>query len=486
MDALNIQTVSMSRAIHVDASLVSKWKTGDRNLSLKSGYFEDIIDFIMQESTNTIHQTLKNLLTDLYPHEKIDDETQIERLLRQLLINSNTNTTQLVPNNKNSISTIVFKENSGHRNAISKILNYAESMEVPGEMLFIDNEDFHWLLEDNEYVKIFITRVEKLIHKGFHATFIINYSAYKNQLIKFFDVCSPLIFHRNVDWYYNEYYDKTLLNFSFFIINHAISLLGISSNSTSTSTMIFTDINTIMQHELITSNIRESCKPIFSYFKVSNIFNVLSNVSKYRKKGTLYSYLPAPVFLFSTEEELRDILKNQVDEDTIAKCLELNYKLRKIADPLYFNSTENTDDSFIYIFKYEELLHRASQYTFVSDSLSHICNKEITITAKQYAARLRNLADSLIHYNNIKIVLASDRDGVSLPTINCWCKKDIFMIQMNKDGLRISSEYSILNAVSTKWERCIRTVPSKRKEMNSVNQFLLELADNCEYIKPTI
>ncbi|MDY3827954.1 MAG: hypothetical protein SOZ71_04100, partial [Clostridium sp.] len=75
-------------------------------------------------------------------------------------------------------------------------------------------------------------------------------------------------------------------------------------------------------------------------------------------------------------------------------------------------------------------------------------------------------------------------DQVSLPNINCWCKKDIWMAQMNTNGLRLSSEFTIVNAASTKWERCIRAIPSQRKEKQPVSQFLLELADKCENIKP--
>lgn len=144
MEALNIQTVSMSRSIHVDASLVSKWKTGDRNLSPKSLYFEDIIDFIMQESTNTIHQTLKAALIDLYPHETIDDEIQLEKLLRRALSNTdskhNVNKNQLSLDSKNTVTSITFQENSGRREAILKLFDYAEAMTMPGEMLFVDNE----------------------------------------------------------------------------------------------------------------------------------------------------------------------------------------------------------------------------------------------------------------------------------------------------------------------------------------------------------
>ena len=115
MEALNIQTVSMSRFTHVDASLVSKWKTGDRTLSEKSIYFDDIIDYIMDQSTNTIHQNLENALINLYPHEKIEDEIHLENLLRQALSSNQPRNKspeyQLNLDKSNSISALTFKGN---------------------------------------------------------------------------------------------------------------------------------------------------------------------------------------------------------------------------------------------------------------------------------------------------------------------------------------------------------------------------------------
>lgn len=135
MKSLNIQTVSMSRFIHVDASLVSKWKSGDRTLSAKSIYFEDIIDYIMDQSTNTIHQNLKNALIELYPQEKIEDEIHLENLLRQALsINQPIHKSlerQLDSDSSNSISAFTFEENSGRREAMNKFLDYATTMTNP-------------------------------------------------------------------------------------------------------------------------------------------------------------------------------------------------------------------------------------------------------------------------------------------------------------------------------------------------------------------
>ena len=39
MDRLGLSTAALARRLHVDASLVSKWRSGSRRLSAKSVYF---------------------------------------------------------------------------------------------------------------------------------------------------------------------------------------------------------------------------------------------------------------------------------------------------------------------------------------------------------------------------------------------------------------------------------------------------------------
>lgn len=485
MEQLNIQTVSMSRALHVDASLISKWKTGDRNISAKSIYFDDIIDYLLEQSTRTIHQNLKNALMDLYPHESIEDETQLSLLLRQALSNAQPKfkspEKQLLSDNANTISALTFDENSGRREAVFKILDFAATMTTPGELLFVDNEEFHWLLEDPSYAKEFVCRMEELIHKGFHATFVLRYASYKSRFIPLFDECSPLIFHRNIHWYYDAYYDETAIHFSFFILNRAISLLGFSSDNLHSSTMIFTDPSLVIQHELMARQVLAHCNPIFTNFEIAEIQKVIYDVSHFRKKGTLYSYLPSPAFIAVKESLLLEILHtNEVDDTTIKKCQDINQNLKELVSSYFSLSHKRKKDGFIYIFHLEELLKRAETPAFYSRSLTLCCDTPIQIQAAQYAKELRYLAYSLMLHDNMDIVLVSDRDFISLPSINCWCKQNIWMVQMNREGLRLSAEYSVVSAASTKWEHCIRNVPSERKEKSSVYEFLLELAKDIE------
>ena len=105
------------------------------------------------------------------------------------------------------------------------------------------------------------------------------------------------------------------------------------------------------------------------------------------------------------------------------------------------------------------------------------------MTKLQYARCLRSLADALDKHENLEIVFLSEGDNAPLPAIpemNCWCKQNTWMVQMDQKGFRLSDEASIVNAASVTFERCIRRIPPKRKEKSSVTAYLLQLADTLE------
>lgn len=484
LDFMNIQTVSMSRAIHVDASLVSKWKTGARNLSEKSIYFEDVIDYLLEQSKKTNHYYLENALMNFYPHESIRDDFHLESLLRQALSGKKTikalNRSQFLSDQTKAVSSLVFEENSGKREAVKRLLDYAENMTIPGELIFVDAEEFTWLLEDNAFTEEFCSRIEALLQNGFRAKFIIHYSSYKERFIRLFSACSPLIFHRNVEWYYYQYYNENLFNISFFILNRAISLLSISSNGIHSTTTIFTDTSVVLRHEALVNHTLSQCSLVFHNFELPQLTEVIEGIYSFRKGGAFYAVLPAPVFITVKKDLLMEVLKNNdVSEKNIQKCLKINQELREITSS-YFSQSEKRKDPFIYIFHLEKMISRATTQPFISRSLTLLSEKKIKILPRQYAQVLRTLADALNRHDNLQIVFLSEKDSISLPSINCWHKQNTWMLQMDKEGFRLSDELSIISAASTTIEHCIRSIPPIRREKESVRQYLLDLAGDLE------
>ena len=49
MDRLGLSTAGLARRLHVDASLVSKWRSGSRRLNVKSVYFEEICAMLLEQ-----------------------------------------------------------------------------------------------------------------------------------------------------------------------------------------------------------------------------------------------------------------------------------------------------------------------------------------------------------------------------------------------------------------------------------------------------
>lgn len=481
MNSLNIQTVSLSRALHVDASLISKWKTGDRPLSEKSVYFEDIVDYFLKESKKQGHRPLTETLMNLYPHIDLSDDSQIALLLRQALLGTpsyeSSTEQRILHDGARSVPTAVFEGNAGKRAAILKLLDYAEAMTVPGTLIFINSEEYDWFLEDPAFSLQFTERIIGLLKRGFHSKFVIYYSDFKEHFLHFFNACSPLIFHRNVEWFFYEYYDESILNVSFFIVNQAVSLLSLSGDRTASTTMIFTDNSVVLGHEVLANHVLSKCAPLFSNFAPSQIADIVNDISHARRSDAFYSYLPAPAFISVNQALLKEVLENNsIDEENTRKCLELNNQLWE-ATSCYFSKNRPKKSPFIHIFQLEELTNRVKQKSFTSNSLTLLGGKSVNIRSSQYAQVLLNLADGLLKHNNMQIVLVSQKDSISLPAINCWCQKNSWLVQMDGEGFRSSEEISIVNTAAATLERCVRRVPPERREKEAVRQYLLDLAN---------
>lgn len=484
MQYLNIPTGSMSQALHVDASLVSKWKTGKRAFSDKTIYFDQVLDYLLAQGAPSHHQLLKDALLELYPHETMEQVADMEQLLRQALSSTPLRETasqhKLSSPHAHTVPTLVFEGNAGRREAMEQMMDYARHMTVPGELIFLDSEEYAWILEDKAFSARFLEQVIDLLHKGFHAKFVIHYSALGGRFAEFFHTCSALIFHRNVEWYYYEYYDEKIIHLSFFILNHAVSLLGISAEGQPPSTMVFTDSACVIQHEGLANHVIEQCSSVFQSFHPMDFRELVNDIPHFQRRGAFYTFLPVPAFLSSPESLLRDILtQNGIRPDEIEQQLLVSDRFRQVTACDY-SKKGRQQEPFVLIFQLEPMLRRIQEDVFVSGSLTILNGKQICVTKRQIAQEIRHVAQELMQYPHMHIVLASEKDNIRLPSINCWCKQNQWIVQMNREGFRLSDEISIVNAAASALENCVRRVPPARKEKQAVYRFLLDLAEELD------
>lgn len=488
MEQMKIPTIALSRHLHVDPSLISKWRSGQRNLSSSSPYFNEIILFLMGESCRSEHMELCRFLSQLFPMDGDSLRERPEFFLRQLLSDP---TFPGIDREKSAAAQSghraevhIYEQNSGRRQAIGRLVDYCSSMPSPGHVLFMDSEEYVWLMEDRSFAERFSANMNSLLSRGFTADFVIHFSSYRERFVPFFEVFGLLLFHRDVRWHYYECYDENILNFSLFIADKALSLLGLSSGSRQSSTMVFTDSSLILQQEALAQSILSQCQKVFVDFEPDQCEDVVNYIRVIRKRGAVYAYLPAPAFISADEKLLAEILENnQAGPEHIRRCLSVNRAMNDIISSQY-RGLEDRPEQIIQIFQLEEMERRAASFPFISCSLSLMCGRPIQVTRSQYARRLRELARSLELHPNMEAALLSQRDNAALPQVhemNCWCKKNTWMVQMDRQGFRISDESTIVNAASITLERCMRRIPPERKNKQDVLEFLLRLAGELEY-----
>lgn len=416
MNEMNIKTSDMAQALHVDTSLISKWRTGTRQLKKNSVYFDEIIKFILDSDNDISHSLIINVLTELFPHENFSDDYNVEYHLRYALANENLKeiapTHQKIFGNVKTVPTMFFTGNDGKREAVQKIFDYADTIIEPAELTFFDTEEFQWLWEDTIFSQNFVRHLNELLKKNFRATFIIHYSSSKENFKNFFNLCNSILFNRNVNWFYYQYYDECVMNNSFIIINHAISMMGLSIDKLNSNTMIFTDKNIVIQHEEMIKNALKNYYPLFKNYEPFKVSEVVENIPHFKNKEYFLSFLPVPAFIGVSEELLKEILSiNNIDKDTTDNVLKLNHDFRKITGIHYSNHMEIYGDTIL-IFQLEKMMERIYKKTFRSNSLSLCCDKEIIISQKYYAIELRELANELKSNDNLRIVLASEKDYI--------------------------------------------------------------------------
>lgn len=500
MDRLGLSTAGLARRLHVDASLVSKWRSGNRRLHVKSVYFEDICEMFLEQDRAALCDALRSLI----PLEEAKAPMDTAILLRRVLTDRHFTVPRAFTLRTEAVCTAeiaVYTSTEGRRQAISDLLDVAEAMEEPGEMLYVDSEQSRWLLEDTAYARTWVRRMLKLLDRGFTFRAALHFSVSVDRFVSFFQMCSPLIFHRNAHWYYHQYYDENIYWFSFFILEHAMSVTRMSMATDQTSTTVFTDAYSILQHRNVFHMVLTSCRPMFTELTIDMEHETISGLDCLAREGEkLLSYLPAPAFMTVEESLMNDILQeNGISGLAALRCRQVNRFLRRMTQgqlegghPAAGRGEEGclaegqleggglpthppgTGEEIIQILQLGEMKRRI-RTRFVSTSLSLICGRQVVISPLHYARGLEELAGRMEQFPSYRLFLADGTDDICLPDINCWCHGTSWMVQMDAQGFRVCRESTLSGAAYITLEQGWRRVPPACKDRDAVLSVLRSL-----------
>lgn len=450
LNEMNISTSLLAKHLHVDDSLVSKWKSGNRKLNLH--YLDEIKQFLMQNKV-----ILRGALREFYPLENIDDN--LEELLSSFLCEEKRCTSVLNPLYTSQVA--LYDGAIGRRQAMSELLDIAEAMKDPCDISYIDAEQYRWLIEDKDYAEQWTRRMYNLLERGFKARFVVHFSAARDSLLQFFEMSGELFFHRNIEWYKHEYYDNDTHWFSFFILGKSISMMGMTPVHSYTA--VFRDIFSIMHHKAVIDSVINDSELLFENHDTASALQKMKTLGR----NEIYFYLPIPALISASPRIVEKILsENAIESEELLKHIETCRLFREV---LYEGNT------VISIYQYE-MMERCAQEPFISCSLALLTGREISVSADNVAECFLDLAEGLKN-DSQSAALTTQQDFAQLSEMNCWCAKNRWLLQMDAQGYRFCDELELVSAAAVVLEKAHRRIPAQRKDKDTVIQFLTDLAE---------
>ncbi len=385
MKMFSVSGSDLSKLIHVDDSLVSKWRSGKRSLKPKSNYVEKIVEYIMETDRHNRYENICKLLASEYDNIFSCSKTEIGIFLKQWLTSesdfndhhSRFDTLKNLDDVKISMS-YYFKKNSGRRCAVEFLNNYVLNSAEKLELISYTTEEASWFYEDKEFLRRWSEINFACLRNG-HIIKVIHplNRSFQDMAISIIRWV-PLHLTGQTKAYYIPKYSDELVEYTYFLVRNHMVLRGLSSVHYVKGVQTWvTDapqeleaIEGILQELLDKATLmftRYYCKPDSLY--LNELAEILqSEHLKYFHSAT-FLYFPL------SEDLVSDILRdNGLSEEEVALYAG---EYRKI-------SLLNMAVRCRYMINLSTLRFNLAQKEIIINSLSYIAGKPVRISRERY------------------------------------------------------------------------------------------------------
>ena len=522
MHVFKISNSALARDIHVDASLISRWKSGARKISLHSPhiaslatYFVHIDAFPYQKAY--LDRLLRNLMhrdpqhatdeerslalanwfmsTDPVPvpeePEKFLFSDESEPMLSQIgrwltpsafeskrsMMTEHPTASALHP--AESVATTskirIYPGLVGKRQAILEILDEALTTNSPQDFLLFSEEPMNWLLDDPDFTVIWANRLRRIIEQGHTVSIIhvVNRSA--QETLGIINHWLPLHLSGQIRSYYDPRYNNPSICQTLFIVRGKAALISQSTRDDATQSicLLIRDDEVINHYTRVFQSYLHYCRPLFSGYSVKQYDAYLQtqkHISQQAQRIISLCHQPDVSLL---PEPVMDRLFTELLRGYSSSCTS------EIVSLLKEKQTETCETVFLLS---EEWLENAVLHgALITSDCTLFLKSQIRLSLTETAAWIRRLIRQVTENAQYHILLFDpDRDLKG----NTHCLRyferhaAVFASFPGDTPFVLSiSEANSLYALGQYLDRLIGRIPKIQKDRSSVIQRLTAAAD---------
>ncbi|MEN3008372.1 hypothetical protein [Pseudothermotoga sp.] len=340
MNLLEISNSVLAKALSVDPSLISRWRTGARTPSKDSPYLDRIahyvshhakLDFQKNAICSLIGVKLENLSEDEFSQilkswlvePLVSNAKLVEDLLSKIEIFKSPQRTfektdPILAGQK--INCEVFYSIEGKRKGALKFFFLVAECKFPGELFLYSDEHISWFTEDKTYMLQLANAVISLAKLGWKVNMVHTVSRDVSEMMKAIEFWLPLYMTGSVAPYYNPRYREHYFRRTLFVAPKVAAFLctTFEESQKETPSFLFTEQQIIDLMAMEYERFLKSCQPLMIIPQIGSeeMFSLLERFEEQPMDGYIISDgLPLVTMPGSVLEKI--LKRNHIEPDQI-------------------------------------------------------------------------------------------------------------------------------------------------------------------------
>lgn len=172
MRIFRIRVNDLATILSVDASIISKWRSGARTLSPTSHYLREIAEYIVSLDQKQNHHRIRDLLASDYEIPENCPKEQMVVYVINWICSNDSNSDFVLEDMLHSRHLMKAEQlyywngKEGRRNAVLYYMRYAISFSPGVELMSYSTESNEWFREDPEYLSKWFQLVKEFLSKN--------------------------------------------------------------------------------------------------------------------------------------------------------------------------------------------------------------------------------------------------------------------------------------------------------------------------------
>ena len=433
LSAFRVSGTELADVLHIDSSLVSKWKNNKRSLKGNSPLLNSIADYFMSLDAFSDYSNLRSLLSAEFTNLDSATPEQIRTALKRWLlstVDAQAETLSLHDYLSSSrkgkeYTHLQFRGNEGKREAILGLLRLALTLPSGQELWCLMQDTQRWFTEDDTYINTWESVNLAFLAAGNSIRVIHTIDRHYDMLAKSLLSWLPLYLTGKVMPYFlSSHTSAGSISKSVILLKDKMLLYQLSPADNSFEGTTFAVSNeTVLQEAYQLLQFPFSyATPLFTayyrndHYKYAHFLSQMVNLDEDQ-----YVFMRFPFVNVIPTVQIQEILEeNQVDDETRERTLQACSALKT-------DARKNTGRHFRYLIPKTQLEALLSQEQIVLDTLSFFSGKPLYISNETFRNLLRKLSYLLVsesHKNIHEITLLEDVHAKQLRNLNMFVKKN--------------------------------------------------------------